>query len=50
MFLCMLPAYGLYVRHVDGLSLDNVSFVLKHGTTDERESVVKDDVESYERR
>lgn len=50
MFLCMLPAYGLYVRHVDGLSLDNVSFVLKHGTTDERESVVKDDVESHERR
>ena len=44
MFGCILPAYGLYVRHVDGLQLDNVSFPLAPGTSDRREPIVFDDV------
>ena len=44
MFGCILPAYGLYVRHVDGLQLDNVSFPLAPGTSDRREPMVFDDV------
>ena len=44
MFCCMLPAYGLYARHVDGLALENVAFTLKPGTTDRREAIVLDDV------
>jgi len=47
MFGCILPAYGLYARHVDGLSLEDVSFVLKPGTTDGRDDKVLDDVMSY---
>ena len=43
-FGCMLPAYGLWARHVDGLTLDNVTFTLDDGTTDAREAVVTDDV------
>ena len=48
MFGCILPAYGLYARHVDGLSLENVSFVLKPGTTDGRDDKVLDDVMSIQ--
>ena len=44
MFGCILPAYGLYARHVDGLSLEDVSFALKPGTTDGRDDKVLDDV------
>ena len=42
--VCVLPAYGLYVRHVDGLQLDNASFPLAPGTSDRREPMVFDDV------
>ena len=49
MFGCILPAYGLYARHVDGLlSLEDVSFVLKPGTTDGRDDKVLDDVMSIQ--
>ena len=48
MFGCILPAYGLYVRHVDGPSLEDVSFVLKPGTTDGRDDKVLDDVMSIQ--
>jgi len=44
MFESILPAYGLYARHVDGLVLDNASFVLRKGDTDRRPAIVKDDV------
>jgi hypothetical protein len=40
----MLPAYGLWARHVDGLVLDDVSFTLDDGTTDARDEIVLDDV------
>ena len=43
-FWCMLPAYGLWARHVDGLVLDDVSFTLDDGTTDARDEIVLDDV------
>jgi len=44
MFGTILPAYGLYLRHVDGLALDNATFALAPGTSDSREGVVCDDV------
>lgn len=44
MFMQSLPAYGLWVRHVDGFSLDNVNFSLQKGTSDGRQPVVLDDV------
>lgn len=44
MFRCMLPAYGLYVRHVDGIRLEDTSFTLQNGSTDAREAIVFDDV------
>ena len=44
MFGHMLPAYGLYVRHVDGVRLENVRFVLKSGSHDARQMTVLDDV------
>lgn len=44
MFKCMLPAYGLWARHVDGLTLENVTFTLDSGTTDSRDAIVTDDV------
>ncbi len=44
MFGCVLPAYGLYARHVDGLSLENVSFVLASGAADGRDDKFFDDV------
>lgn len=39
-----LPAYGLYVRHVDGLRLEDVAFPFASGTYDRRLPVVLDDV------
>ena len=47
LFRCMLPAYGLWARHVDDLSLEDVSFTLDEGTTDSREAVVTDDVTEF---
>ena len=44
MFKCMLPAYGLYVRHVDGIVLEDTVFTLREGDLDERDAVVFDDV------
>ena len=38
----ILPAYGLYARHVDGLELENIS--LSYVVEDERPAVVFDDV------
>ena len=46
-FRCMLPAWGLYVRHVDGLALENVTFELRGGETDARERFVLDDVTNF---
>ena len=43
-FLGPTPAYGLYARHVDGLKLNNVEFVLKK--PDERPMVVLEDVKN----
>ncbi|MDO5317194.1 MAG: glycosyl hydrolase family 28 protein [bacterium] len=40
----ILPAYGLYARHVDGLVLDNVTAELQDGTEDVRDRYVLDDV------
>lgn len=40
-----LPAFGLYVRHVDGLKLENVKFELRPGDSDRREAIVLDDVD-----
>ena len=37
-----LPAWGLYVRHVDGLTLNNVSLRIK--APDYRPAIVLDDV------
>ena len=40
MFLpCILPAYGLYVDKVDGISLKNVCFSLKDGSVDLRKEI-----------
>lgn len=36
----ILPAYGLYVDHVDGVSLRNVQFALSEGAEEQRPSVV----------
>jgi len=44
MFGSVLPAYGLYVRHVDGLTLEDVSFTLADGAVDSRSAIVRDDV------
>ena len=46
-FRCMLPAWGLYARHVDGLTLENVTFELRDGETDARERLVLDDVTNF---
>ena len=40
----LLPAWGLYARHVDGLVLDNVTAELQDGTEDVRARCVLDDV------
>ena len=47
LFRCMLPAYGLWARHVDDLALDNVTFTLDEGTSDSRDAVVTDDVTGF---
>lgn len=39
----VLPAYGIYARHVKGLNIENVS--LTYMTADERPAVVLDDVD-----
>ena len=44
MFGCILPAYGLFVRHVDDLAIENTTFALAPDTTDSRDAVVLDDV------
>ncbi len=44
MFGSILPAYGLYVRHVDDILLDNVGFTLATETTDNRDAIVYHDV------
>ena len=41
----ILPAYGLYVRHADGVVLDDVTFTLPSGAADTRAEIVKDDAE-----
>ena len=46
MFGHILPAYGLYVRHVDDIRMENVSFELEKGTFDKRSQIVFDDVSS----
>lgn len=38
----ILPAYGLYARHVEGLYMDNITF--KYMIEDERHPIVMDDV------
>jgi len=43
MFGCILPAYGLFVRHVDDLAIENTTFALAPDTTDSRDAVVLDD-------
>ena len=37
------PAYGLYIRHADGVTLKNVNFHLGKGRTDSREAIVRED-------
>ncbi len=41
-----LPVWGLYVRHVDGISLKNVNFKLKEN--DFRPSLIFDKVQNLE--
>ncbi|MBQ4387559.1 MAG: right-handed parallel beta-helix repeat-containing protein [Prevotella sp.] len=41
------PAYGLFARHVDGLTLRNVQFELQK--PDERPEIVTDDVQNFTR-
>lgn len=43
----VLPAYGLYVRHADGVTLNNVRFSLD--AADLRPAVICDDVQGFER-
>ena len=38
----MLPAYGFYIRHVDGVTLDNVKVKLL--SADPRQEIVAEDV------
>ena len=45
MFRQMLPAWGLYVRHVDGLKLEKVALELQG--EDNRERLVTEDVEDF---
>lgn len=40
----VLPSYGIYARHVKGLTVENVS--LTYATADERPAVVLDDVDT----
>lgn len=43
MFRQALPAWGLWARHVDGLTIENSSFELEEGYTDRRDAVVRVD-------
>lgn len=43
MFNTMLPAYGLYIRHADNITLDNVQ-LRTHTGKEERPAIVADDV------
>ena len=43
-FFGVLPAYGIYARHIDNLSLSNVDF--KVTSPDERESMVFEDIKT----
>jgi polygalacturonase len=45
MFGTSLPAYGLFVRHVRGLTLENISF--SADTLDERPALWLDDVQNF---
>lgn len=44
MFRQALPAYGLWLRHVDGVRLEDAKFGLAAGARDGREMMVLDDV------
>lgn len=48
MFGNSLPAYGLYVRHARGLTLDNVHFTLRH--PDARPAMIFEDAQAVELR
>ena len=48
MFGNSLPAYGLYVRHAKGITLDNVQFTLRH--PDARPALVFDDAHEIDLR
>jgi hypothetical protein len=39
----LTPAYGLYIRHADGVVLTNVTFRLAEGRTERRQEIVKED-------
>ena len=39
----ILPAYGLYIRHADRVSLENTTFTLYPGHGDTRPAVLRDD-------
>lgn len=42
------PAYGLYARHINGLTLDNVKFDLKN--PDQRKEIILDNVKGFKRK
>ena len=44
LFEATLPAYGLWARHVDDLTLENVEFALSSGACDCRDAIRKEDV------
>jgi len=44
MFRQALPAYGLWARHVDGLTIEESSFELEEGFSDRRDVIVTEDV------
>ncbi|WNJ19067.1 glycosyl hydrolase family 28 protein [Pontibacter sp. G13] len=46
LFFGVLPAYGMYVRHVKGLKMKDVAFSLRNH--DDRQAIVMDDVENSE--
>lgn len=50
MFNSVLPAWALWARHVDGLTLDGFSVELADGSSDFREEFVFDDVTSLKRK
>lgn len=49
MFGCMLPAYGLYLRHADGVRLERVNISLHAGTSDSRDPIIAGDVTGFVR-